>query len=228
MKIFTPLFVTVFFVTITSHAQISLGIRGGYINTGLESSGNGYAPGTQKTDSWQAGIYTNIPLFKNGYLQPGVSYVEKGAGLDYAVSHPVNLFTSGVTKLKLQYLELPVHLVYKVPVGFGKLLVGAGPYAAYCMRGDYSVSAYNDNKLVQSGSKRVDFKASPNIFGTNMNLQRWDAGLNFIAGLELNCCLSLSAQYGYGMVDIDQSPENNYKNRYWGVSLGFFFDREDW
>lgn len=228
MKIFTLFFVTVLFVTVTSHAQVSLGIRGGYINTGLELTGSNFAPATKRVNSWQAGLYTNIPLFQNGHLQPGISYIEKGAGLSYADSHPLKLFTSGATKLKLKYLELPVHLVYKVPVGFGKLLVGAGPYAAYCIRGDYSVSAYTENKLVQSGSKRVDFKSSPNIFGTNMDLQRWDAGLNFVAGIELNCCLTLSAQYGYGMVDIDRAPDNDYKNRYWGINLGFFFDREDW
>jgi hypothetical protein len=228
MKIFTLLFVTTFCVTITSHAQVSLGLRGGYINSGLKSSGDRYAPGTSNLDNWQAGFYADIPLFKNGYLQPGLSYAVKGAGLDYAVSTRADIFTSGATKLKLQYLELPVHLVYKIPVSFGKIIAGAGPYAAYCTRGDYNVSVYNDNKMLQSGSQRVDFGSTPNIFGTNMDLQRWDAGLNFIAGAEFNCFLTLNAQYGYGMMDIDKSSGNQLRNRYWGVSLGFLFNREDW
>ena len=217
-----------FFVVTTSRAQVSLGLRGGYVNAGLASSGNKTALETDKIDSWQAGFYTNIPLFTRGYLQSGVSYIVKGARLDYNVPPPANLFMSGVTRLKLQYLELPVNLVYKQPVGFGKLIVGAGPYVGYCLRGDYNVSAYSDGKLVQTGSQRVNFGSSPNIFGTGMEMQRWDAGLNFIAGVELNCFLTLTAHYGYGLTDVDKSSGKELKNRYWGVSLGILFDREDW
>lgn len=225
MKFFTLFFVMAF-AAITSYAQVSLGIRGGYVNTGLESSGA--APGTTRQDNWQAGLYANIPLFERGYLQPGIGYIVKGAGLGYALSHPVNLFSSGATKLKLQYLELPVNLVYKVPVSFGKLFIGAGPYAAYCLRGDYNLAVYSNGQLVQSGSQQLGFEMAPNVFGTNINVQRWDAGLNFSAGVELNCFLTLSGHYGYGLVDIDKSAGNDFRNRYWGVSLGFLFDREDW
>jgi hypothetical protein len=227
MKFFTFLSAALFFVVFTSHAQVSLGIRGGYVNAGLASSGKSTAPGTYSRDRWQAGAYANIPLFKNGYLQAGVNYIVKGAGLTYTSSLPDSLFKSGATKLSLQYLELPVHMVYKVPVGFGKFIFGVGPYVAYCFKGDYDISAFDGENLVQTGSQKVDFKTSPNLLGTTMNLHRWDAGLNCLAGLELNCSLTLTAQYGYGMVDVDKSPAE-IKNRYWGVSLGFLFDREDW
>jgi Outer membrane protein beta-barrel domain len=226
MKFFTFLSAAMFFFVSISHAQVSLGIRGGYVNTGLASSGNKTAPGTSTQDDWQAGAYLNIPLFTRGYLQAGAGYIVKGAGLDYTNSHP-GLFSSGANKLKLQYLEIPVNMVYKFPVSFGKLVVGAGPYAAYCLRGKYNLVAYDGSKQVQSGFQQLNFDSSPNIFGTNMNLQRWDAGLNFTAGIEFNCFFTLSAHYGYGMVDIDKSS-NELKNRYWGISLGFLFDREDW
>ena len=225
MKFFTLFFVMAF-AAITSYAQVSLGIRGGYVNTGLESSGA--APGTTRQDNWQAGLYANIPLFERGYLHPGMSYLVKGAGLNYALTHPVNLFSTGATKLKLQYLELPVNLVYKVPVSFGKLFAGVGPYAAYCLRGDYDLAVYNNGQLVQSGSQQLAFKTAPNVFGTNIKVQRWDAGLNCCAGVELNCFLTLTGHYGYGLTDIDKSAGNNFRNRYWGLSLGFLFDREDW
>ncbi|MBS0025742.1 outer membrane beta-barrel protein [Chitinophaga sp. 22321] len=227
MKFSTFLFAAMFFIVMTSRAQTSLGLRGGYVNAGL-GSGNNAARGTDRIDSWQAGFYTNTPLFNRGYLQSGISYIVKGAELDYNVPPPANLFASGATRLKLQYLQLPVNFVYKQPVGIGKLIVGAGPYVAYCVRGDYNVSAYSDGKLVQTGSQRVNFGSSPNIFGTGMRMQRWDAGLNFVAGVELNCFLTLTAHYDYGLMDVDKSPGNELKNRYWGVSLGVLFDREDW
>ncbi|MBO9727218.1 MAG: PorT family protein [Chitinophaga sp.] len=227
MKFFTLLCAALLlFVVSNSHAQVSLGIRGGYVNAGLAVPEHSTAPGTSHQDRWQVGTYLNIPLFKGGYLQPGASYIVKGANLNYISPHP-DLFTSGATKLTLRYLELPVNFVYKVPVGFGKLLVGAGPYAAYCVRGDYKLEAIDAGGQVSSGSKRIDFKSSPNIFGTGMNIQRWDAGLNFTAGVELNCFLTLTGHYGYGLMNLDKST-NNLNNRYWGVSLGFIFDREDW
>lgn len=228
MKFFTFLCAIIFVVMATSYAQISVGIRGGYINTGLESADNNVAPPTKNANSWQVGLYTNVPLFRNGYLQPGLNYIVKGAKLDYLTSHPNNVLTSGVTRLNLQYLELPVHIVYKVPIGIGNFVLGAGPYVAYSTGARYKVVAYNNDKQVESSFQRVNFDATPNIFGTGVDLQRWDAGLSFIGGIELNSSVTLNAHYGYGMVDIDRSGHNSYKNRYWGISLGFFFNREDW
>lgn len=227
MKFFTlPCAALLLFVVSNSHAQVSLGLRGGYVNAGLAVPEHSTAPGTSRQDRWQAGAYLNIPLFKGGYLQPGVSYIVKGANLNYMPPHP-DLFTSGPTKLTMKYLELPVNLVYKIPVSFGKFVVGAGPYAAYCVRADYKLRAFGAGGQVATGSKRIDFDSSPNVFGTGMNMQRWDAGLNFVAGVEFNNCITITGHYGYGLMNIDKSAEN-LNNRYWGVSLGFLFDREDW
>ncbi|NLR78828.1 outer membrane beta-barrel protein [Chitinophaga eiseniae] len=228
MKFFTLFSTAIVVIVLNSHAQVSLGIHGGYVNSGLESSGTSISRKPTTMNSWHAGVYFNVPLFKNGYLTPGLDYIVKGARWDYTISHPAEVFTSGTSRMKLRYLELPVNMVYKVPIGIGKFTIGAGPYAAYCLSGKYDLSVYTNGKEVQSSSHSLDFKASPNIFGTDMNLQRWDAGLNFTAGLEFNCFLTLKATYGYGMVDIDKSANNEFKNRYWGVSLGFLFDREDW
>ncbi|PSL49182.1 outer membrane protein with beta-barrel domain [Chitinophaga niastensis] len=228
MKFITIVFAMTFFVVATTSAQVSLGIRGGYVNSGLASSANISRSGTANLNNWQVGIYADIPLFKGGYLQPGLSYVVKGARLESTIQHPSYTFSSGTTNIRLKYLEFPVNMVYKVPVGFGQIVLGAGPYAAYCVRGHYDMAIYNEGQQVQSISQRVNFKQSPNVFSTGMDLQRWDAGLNFTAGIQLNCFITLGVNYSLGLMDIDRSPGTNLKNKYFGVSIGMLLDREDW
>ncbi|NSL89560.1 PorT family protein [Chitinophaga sp. Mgbs1] len=230
MKFFTFTCVVAFMAVTTANAQVSLGLRGGYVNswTDFKQSGNGSnRVNTNSLDGWQAGFYLNVPLLKNLHLQPGLSYITKGTKLETTAGQPSNIFVPGATAIKLKYLELPVNLVYKVPIGIGKLVIGAGPYAAYCVRGDYDLAIYSDGKEVQNSSQRVDFKKDPNVFTTSFRLQRWDAGLNATAGIEFNCYVTVGVNYSLGMMDIDRANAA-LKNRYFGINIGVLLNREDW
>ncbi|NML36057.1 PorT family protein [Chitinophaga sp. G-6-1-13] len=212
------------------NAQVSLGLQGGYVNAKMDASSGSFEvtqPGSKPLHSWQAGFYLNIPVFPNGALQPGLSYIVKGANRPFNGQEGVNVALPGATKIRLQYLELPVNLVYKIPIGIGKLAVGGGGYAAYATRGDYTLAIYKEGKLLQSSSQQVDFSKNPNVLTTDYNLHRWDAGLNATATIEFNCYLTLGVKYSYGLVDIDRSG-GSLKNRYFGVNLGVLFNREDW
>ncbi|CAL1520983.1 porin family protein [Chitinophaga sp. MM2321] len=230
MKFFTLVCVVSFFIGPLVNAQVSLGVRGGYINSGLDlhqSANSSPKLKASNVDKWQAGLYLSIPLFKQGYLQPGLSFITKGTELAYVSPLPANVFLPRATQINLQYLELPVNFIYKIPVGFGKVFVGAGPYGAYSVRGDYKLGIYNEGKMLQTDSRQVNFSKAPNVFSTGMNLHRWDAGMNVTAGLELNCFITLGANYSMGLLDIDKSG-SRIRNRYFGVSVGMLFDREDW
>lgn len=212
------------------NAQVSLGLQGGYVNAVMDvgSGSTGVSqPGSKPLHSWQAGFYLNIPVFPNGALQPGLSYIVKGTNRSVNAQEGVNVVLPAATKIRLQYLELPVNLVYKIPVGIGKLAVGGGGYAAYGMRGDYDLAIYKEGQLLQSSSQRVDFSKNPNVLTTGYNIHRWDAGLNATATIEFNCYLTLGVNYSYGLVDIDRSG-GSIKNRYFGIQLGVLFNREDW
>lgn len=210
-------------------AQVSLGLRGGYVNAKMSvaSQGNSSQPEAEPLHSWQAGFYLNIPVFQNGALQPGLSYIVKGANRPFFGETGVGVALPGATSIKLRYLELPVNLVYKIPIGIGKLAIGGGGYAAYATRGDYHLSIYKEGELLQSSDQRVDFRKSPNVLTTPYNLNRWDAGLNATAGIEFNCYITLGVNYSYGLVDIDRSG-GEIRNRYFGINVGILFNREDW
>lgn len=230
MKFLTLVCVSFFLIVATIHAQVSVGLRGGYVSSELDltsAAGSADKSATSPLHSWQAGVFFNVPLFRNGYLQPGMSFITKGANLENKGEQGANLFLPAATRIKLQYLELPVNLVYKVPVGIGKLVFGGGPYAAFSLRGDYELAIYNQGKLVQASSQRVDFNQDPNVFSTDINLHRWDAGVNATAGIEFNCYVTVGVNYSQGLMDINKSA-GGLKNRYFGVSVGVLLNREDW
>ena len=230
MKFVTLVCASVLLIVTAINAQVSVGLRGGYVRSELSATsaaGKAVKSATSPLNSWQAGVFFNVPLFRNGYLQPGLSFITKGANLENKGEQDAGLFLPAATRLKLQYLELPVNLVYKVPVGIGKLVFGGGPYAAFSLRADYDLAIYNQGKMIQSSSQRVDFSQDPNVFSTNINLHRWDAGVNATAGIEFNCYVTVGVNYSYGLMDINKSA-GGLRNRYFGVSVGVLLNREDW
>ncbi|RFS23294.1 PorT family protein [Chitinophaga silvatica] len=226
MKIFT-LFCATILVATTAHGQASLGVRSGYLNTDFVSSVSNPNLRTSPSHNWMVGPYVNIPLGWNFHIQTGLNYSVKGAQLNFGKVHPEATFATDVTEIKLKYLELPVHLLYKINTGIGKVVLGGGPYGAYCVRGDYSLSIYNNGTQVQTNNQHINFRSTPTLMGTDVDLQRWDAGVEGSIGMEFNCFITLSLNYAQGLMDIDKGS-SKLQNQYLGVKIGILFNREDW
>ncbi|WP_143308442.1 porin family protein [Chitinophaga vietnamensis] len=226
------IFVVALLAAASVSAQVSLGVKGGYVNSNIElnqSGGTGSPKNASALDNWLAGVYFDVPLYKQLYLQPGLNYINKGAKLSGEETAAPNAFTAGLTKLKLHYLELPVNVVYMIPLGSSRLALGGGPYAAYCVKGRYDLTVYNSGKQLQTNSRDVDFSSTgPNVSSSNFQLQRWDVGVNVMASLELSRYVTIGANYSWGLLDIDKTSQASMKNQYLGLTLGFIFNREDW
>jgi len=234
MKIFTLLILLAVTAGMPLHAQISVGFRGGYTmadmeykdpTIGYKYSGMG-TPGRLK--SWHADLLLNIPVVYNFYLQPVVRYITKGANFERPDASPSGVYLPVAGSVKLHYLELPLTIVYKIPVAFGKIAIGAGPYAGYGLDGEYELGIRYNGRVVQNTAQDIDFNDQSGIIPTNTQLRRWEAGVNLMLGLELNNFLLIGANYSLGMTDVDKSSSSTLKNRYLGVSLGFLLNREDY
>lgn len=223
MKFFTLILATS--IASSAFGQTSLGVRGGFLKTEFVSTSP--SSRTSSSDNWTAGLYANVPLKNNFYIQVGANYAVKGATIGLGNPHPDYIITTDVSRVKLNYLELPVNFVYKINIGIGKIVFGGGPYGAYCVRGNYKVDIYENGNKVQSNFQRINFNATPNVMGTGSELHRWDAGVDASAGVEFNCFLTLGFHYSRGLVDIDKGV-GEFKNQFYGVKLGILFDREDW
>jgi len=172
--------------------------------------------------AWHVAGLVDIPLLPVLSVQGGIQVGMKGAKFTVG-DNSSNTFTNVSTHPI--YLEVPLNLVVKIPiVNKVKLFAGAGPYLAAGIGGKnkldgqlLGVSFSNDNS--------IQYNSSDNSSNYNNDLRRFDAGLNFLAGLEISH-LSLNANYGYGLSNIKSSSDNNsakYSNRVVSISIGVLF-----
>jgi hypothetical protein len=75
---------------------------------------------------FHAGINIQIPVAPEIYFQPGLLFSTKGAK---------NTEGSMTHTYKLSYVELPLNVVYKAPLGSGYFMLGFGPYVGYAIGG---------------------------------------------------------------------------------------------
>jgi len=161
---------------------------------------------------FNAGLNAEIPLADEFYIQPGLLFTTKGAKAD-----------NDDTKVNISYLELPVNFLYKPILGAGKLLLGAGPYAAYALGG--KIKGDNGDMDLEFESKLATSEALQYFY----TFKRFDFGANLLVGYEFSNKFSaqLNAQLGLANISpkVDGFDSDDYKtkNTGFGVSLGYRF-----
>lgn len=209
------------FLSVAGFSQVSIGAQLGAVNSNPSYK---YNVTTQKFEtegkwSWQAGLMADIPLGEGGFrFMPELKYVNKGFNTNINTTIPilnqqVPLVVTGGTNLS--YLELPVNFAYAADLGSGKLIIGAGPYVGY------GLGIKDDVKAVVNGQEVTIREVE---YGTD--IKRFDYGANAMLGYLLNGGLMLKANYSLGLADIsNQGDGTEYKNRYFGISVVYFFKR---
>jgi len=186
-------------------SNVSFGILGGVNFQNL----NGELPTGDKLENdmllgYHAGVNVQIPIASQFYLQPGLMYSIKGAKATYTALG--NKFTD---EIKINYVEMPLNLVYKAALGRGFFMLGFGPYVAYAISG----------KQVVEGNDVT--------FERGVNYKEFDAGANIFAGFEMGSGLFLQLDTQFGMLNIipDGSSDDQAtaKNTGFGLSLGYRF-----
>ena len=151
---------------------------------------------------FNAGLYAKFPITNSVSIQPEISYTTKGAELTYN-----NAFANGTAQFKINYIEVPVLLVFNLT---DALNIHAGPYAAYMVSGKTT----NDSNLFTSET-RLD---------TN-DFKRFDAGLSGGVGVDLEI-VNFGVRYNYGLTKVfkegsfaDPDAKNSVFNVYVGLRL---------
>jgi hypothetical protein len=234
MKKFTYLLLLAIIAGSPLHAQISIGLRGGYTLADMRYEDptigykyNGIGNPT-RLNSWHADLMVDIPVWGGLYLQPVLRYNTVGAQFEQPAAAPAGVFLPSASELRLHYLQLPLNVVYKIPFSFGKIAIGAGPYAGYGLNGNYDLAIRYNGRVVQNSQQDIRFGDNSNIKSTNSQLRRWDAGANVMLGVEFNSLIVVGANYSLGLTDVDRSSSSTLKNSYLGISLGVLLNREDY
>ncbi|MBW8686216.1 outer membrane beta-barrel protein [Chitinophaga rhizophila] len=232
MKTFT-LISLVFLASLSPlHAQVSIGIRGGYTLSATQiKNAQGYKSNSIGTSSQlknlHADLMINVPVYKAIYFQPLVRYITKGAYLRPLPTKPGTLVESA-NQLTLRYLEVPMNLVVKFPLRMGKIVAGMGPYVAYGLGGSYDLDLMYNGDVLSTNSHSVKFNYKDRGIAPGTQLNRFDAGANISLGIEFNNTMVLGANLSRGFANLDRTSSAKITNSYFSVSLGFLFDREDY
>jgi hypothetical protein len=173
-----------------------LGLKGGLNFAKLNASYGGISGSTQSLTSFSAGAFIDLKLGALS-VQPALLYTGKG-GTD-----------GDGNKINLYYVQVPVNLVYHVPVVVGNIYFGGGPYVAYGISGT--------GKDASGTSTDVTFGDGED------NIKRNDFGLNGIAGFQFTSGFLVGINYDLGLSNILNTNEVSTRNRVFGVSVGFTF-----
>ena len=177
---------------------------------------DGENPETGTITNFHVTGYADLPLGTHLAVQPGLSLQGKGGKF----SEVDVLGTTYESKQSTMWIEVPVNLVAKLPLGIGgsNLFVGAGPYAAYGIAGQNKIENDDNGDEV---SRDVKFGDSDGD-----DLKALDLGFNFIGGIQLGSGVNVSAGYGLGINDLrpnNGSSDGKLTNRVWSFSLGYAF-----
>lgn len=205
-SILLSIFTLFFIVTLEAQEGIRPGIIAGFNLQNINGTNefdnkleNELLPG------FHAGVNVLIPIAPEIHFQPGILFSTKGAKLGNNEERRIN------------YIEVPLNILYRGQLGNNFILLGFGPYAGIGIGGQYTVAGVENDLRFEEDILVWDPRA----------VRRFDAGANIFAGYELNMgvFLQLNAQLGLLKInpDIALPDSRSWKNTGFGLSLGYRF-----
>ena len=207
---------------------VTYGVTAGLNLTKLPAYANTDANGASVTNNYLAGFHAGglVDIKFNSFtIQPGVVFTTKGGKsnvnvslIDYSgagtATGPETVVGTATVKTTLDYIEVPLNFMYRIPVGTGNIFFGAGPYIAIGISGKATVDATSDGQTSHQ-TQNITFGSGDN------DINSPDFGFNAMVGYELNGGLTVSA--GYGQSYSSANSDGNVKNEGFSFSVGYFF-----
>lgn len=211
-----------------ANAQVSFGAQAGanlaqlkseYTSGGTTNKENG------KTKvGFIAGVIVNIPFTSALSFRPELNYIQKGAKFNSS-STSFGITNTSTENIVMNFVELPLNVIYSMPAGPGRFSVGLGPNLSFGMSGnnkyEYKTtgpgfptqSTSGKEKIKFDGKKAADLPASDN----DTHLKRLDFGANAVVGYKMDMGLFFNAGYTYGFSNLNPNPNSSLR------SSGIFF-----
>jgi hypothetical protein len=196
--------------TITFAQGINFGIKGGanFSILSYDPHSNSFEPG------FNAGAIVDFTLHNNLSLQPGIFFTTKGEKIGNTEvlinGNPAGTVT---TRIKLNYIQVPVNLLYHINAGpLASIYLGGGPYFAYGIGGSVTDGQVTDP---------VHFSGKPDMFAP-LTYKNPDIGIGLLAGVQLAKRFMADIGYDYGLSNISNGGAD-FANRVIHVSVGYMF-----
>jgi hypothetical protein len=163
------------------------------------------------------GVNAQIPIAPEFYFQPGLLFATKGA---------IDKTDNIKFRYSLSYLEVPLHVVYKAPLGTGYFMLGFGPYIAYAMNGKVTSE-------IESVKVETDIKFQNKVEASEtldaVYFKRMGAGASIFVGYEFANGIFLTFNTQVGLLNLHpeypaiEDDKSLVQHAGFGLSLGFRF-----
>jgi hypothetical protein len=218
----------------SGHAQATfrIGPKVGYNLSfgGFEYPQNDYFTVTNSARSGaEAGIAAQVGLSDHWAVQPAVLYAQKGFGfVEKAYDAPYNYSYQGEYSFRLNYLTVPINVVYSQLPGGQGLQVFAGPYVGFLLGGRYGsgpARSQSDEGDVEAGDTYNNRRGEAYVSrGQDVGLQG-GLGYGFAGGFQVQASYSqglrnLGAKYAPGVTT--EAPPT-YRNHAFQLSAAYLF-----
>lgn len=197
----------VFFASCISaaHSQ-TFGIQAGATFPSFKAEVSGDSKTSKTKVGFTVGVISHIPIGSSLSFQPSLNFTQKG-GKDEESFEGI----SESEKVTLNYLELPLNVVYNTSSDAGQFFIGAGP--------SIGMGLSSKSKFEAGGeSGEEDIK-----FGSDKDLKPLDFGVNFLAGYKLENGVFIAANYTAGLSNLSTDNDGKFHNHYFGIRVGFLF-----
>ena len=192
--------------TFSLHSQTMIGLKGGFNLAHVASNNAAVNNHNKPLPFFHAGLLADFRVAEGLYFQPHVLFQGKGTILKYS-----NTGSSGTSKEKVRFytLDIPLNLVYRSENGF---FAGAGPNFGF----NLSASSKFDGEV-----EGIDLGSEPGKY------DRFDFGINFLAGYQTPMGLFASVNYIWGISNLDNTPDYTWHNNVFGISVGYMWGRRN-
>jgi energy-coupling factor transporter transmembrane protein EcfT len=150
---------------------------------------------------WGIGFTADYKLNDYFSIRPGIVYAGKGGSPDatYVDANSNNVSVSD--NYRLHYLEVPVNLIGRLPLGDNgaNIFLGAGPYFAYALNGTNQQSFELDDTM----NEKI-------TFGKNGDFKSTDFGATTVLGFTTARGVVISANIDFGLTNILQTNNSGF------------------
>ncbi|MDR2584761.1 MAG: PorT family protein [Prevotellaceae bacterium] len=195
-----------------AQAQFKAGIRVGLNGTSVYGDAIPIPSSDATVESivgFQAGVVAEYSIGKSFAIQPAVIYANQG----YAARTDSGNSESLVT-LNLNYVQVPVNLLFKAGSPKIAFFMELGPYVGYALNGKAKKELLENGKVTDSKKESINFDED--------QLNRLDAGAGLGLGVQL-FGTQIAINYSLGFMNLSKEPDYNFKNNCLALTLSFLF-----
>lgn len=163
---------------------------------------------------FHVGFTSEIPLIANLYFNPGLYFSSKG----YKTS--LSLLGSTVkSSFNPYFIEIPLHIMFKLPISNSAIFGYVGPYFSYGIAGNIITKTQIPGFDERTDKNKINFGSE-----SGDHMEPFDMGLDIGVGFEVNK-FQVSLQYALGFLNLVPSrPENStMKMNVLSVSAAYLF-----